>query len=316
MTMNDDGASTVPDRREWLLQRGELTAVIRELGATLRALTFDGGDLIDGFGADEDPTSARGQVLAPWPNRLAGGSYDFEGRNGAASLNDPAHHAAIHGLVRELPFCLIQVSEDRLVLEVELQPTAAYPFSLRLRIEYRLRHDGLEVRSEATNIGSERCPFALGFHPYLSVGASLDSATLISPGRTVLEVDELLIPTGGVRDVAGTVFDFNQPRRIGDLVLDTAFTQLERDEAGRATVRLVGADGEPQVLLWLDSSFSYLQIFTGDTVGDPSRCGQSSGGGANDESAQRFPQPGGSHRSRPWRDLGGSLWDRAGETVT
>ena len=55
------------------------------------------------------------------------------------------------------------------------------------------------------------------------------------------------------------------PRRIGDLKIDYAFTDLARDAKGRAWMRLTGPDGGV-VGLWVDGSYRYLEVFTGDTL--------------------------------------------------
>jgi aldose 1-epimerase len=49
------------------------------VGATLRAYTVGGRDVLDGFGLDERSDGGRGQVLIPWPNRLRDGRYEWDG---------------------------------------------------------------------------------------------------------------------------------------------------------------------------------------------------------------------------------------------
>ena len=50
-----------------------------------------------------------------------------------------------------------------------------------------------------------------------------------------------------------------------------AFTDLARDDDGRARVRLRDPDGDAAVTLWVDESYRYLMLFTGDTLPDVSR---------------------------------------------
>jgi aldose 1-epimerase len=71
-------------------------------------------------------------------------------------------------------------------------------------------------------------------------------------------------------DDAGPL-DFRSPRELGDAVLDHCFTDLERDEDGLARVRLDTAGGGPQASLWVDASFDYLMLFTGDTLAPDAR---------------------------------------------
>jgi aldose 1-epimerase len=153
-------------------------------------------------------------------------------------------------------------------MEHTLEPQEGYPFSLALGVEYSLGDVGLTVRTTATNVGSRPCPYGAGAHPYLTVGSErVDTATLHIPASTVLQADERGLPVGEL-PVEGTVYDFRRPRPIGGTVLDHAFTGLERGSDGRARVEL---DGERSVSLWVDESYAYLMVFTGDPLPDVSR---------------------------------------------
>jgi aldose 1-epimerase len=48
--------------------------------------------------------------------------------------------------------------------------------------------------------------------------------------------------------------------------LDHAFTDLERDQDGLARVELRDPDRGMQVSLWVDQSYPYLMIFSGDSL--------------------------------------------------
>ena len=69
----------------------------------------------------------------------------------------------------------------------------------------------------------------------------------------------------------GTEFDFRAGRPIGDTKLDNAFTELERGEDGRARVSLSDPDSGRAVTLWVDGSYGYLMLFTGDPLPDVNR---------------------------------------------
>jgi aldose 1-epimerase len=64
--------------------------------------------------------------------------------------------------------------------------------------------------------------------------------------------------------VAGSEVDFRRSRAIGALKLDHAFTDLQRDADGTARVTL--RHGRQQLVIQLDRSFEYVQVFTGDTL--------------------------------------------------
>jgi aldose 1-epimerase len=148
-------------------------------------------------------------------------------------------------------------------MAIALQPLPGYPFALQLRIAYALGEDGLVVTTTATNAGPTACPFGAGQHPYLSPGTGLiDECTLQLPaGGRILTDPERMLPTEW-EPLDGGDCDFREPRRIGPAEIDSAFTDLERDSAGRATVRLAGPDGARE--LWVGEAYPILQLYTGD----------------------------------------------------
>jgi aldose 1-epimerase len=90
------------------------------------------------------------------------------------------------------------------------------------------------------------------------------------PGRTVLRCDERGLPVG-TEAVQDTEYDFRQPRQIGSTMMDHAFTDLVRDEDGLARVELRDPDHGTAVSLWVDASYPFLMLFTGDTLPDVRR---------------------------------------------
>ena len=129
----------------------------------------------------------------------------------------------------------------------------------------------LRVKTTTTNLGSERCPFGRGAHPYLTLGtATIDRLFLTLPAGTVLQSDQRGLPIDS-KAVDGSNYDFRQSRPIGSTVLDHAFTDLQRDENGIACAKLRDPDTGIQVSLWVDHSYPYLMLFSGDPLANVSR---------------------------------------------
>lgn len=248
------------------IRAGEQRVVVVTVGAGLRAYTAAGRDVLDGYDEHEMATAGRGQVLIPWPNRLEDGSYEFAGERHQLPLTEPSTGNAIHGLVRWVAWTVVERDDDRVALAHTLHPQPGYPFSLELEIEYALGEAGLRVTTTATNVGPSACPYGCGAHPYLTLGTpTVDSIVLRAPGRNVTHFDERGLPldTG---PVDGTDYDFREPRAIGTTKLDNAYTDLARDADGLARVELRRPDGAGSLSLWLDESYPYLQLFTGDPL--------------------------------------------------
>lgn len=266
-TTLDPGPSTPASGTQVHLRAGALTATIAQVGASLRELSVDGQAVALSHGDDEIAEYAEGQVLMPWPNRVAGGSYEFDGERNQLPLTEPEAGNAIHGLARWMAWDISQAGPHEARLSVVVHPQAGYPFRLEVTVAYALSGGGLTVTTTARNRRGRALPYGCGFHPYLTVGTGVvDDALLGIPAGIVLAVDDGGIPTGDRRAVGQTPCDFRVPRAIGDVQLDTVFGDLERDEAGRATVTLAAPDGGRAVGVWMDEAHPYVMAFTGDPL--------------------------------------------------
>ena len=265
-------AQIPPSGRQYTISHGSKEAVITEVGAGLRAFTVDGEDVIDGYPVDEMSSVARGAPLLPWPNRLRDGRYEFLGATYQTAITEVARGNAIHGLTRWRDWTGSQQAEDRVVMSLLLHPQDGYPFTLSLSIDYQLSDAGLTVRTTARNEGDQPLPYGAGHHPYLTVGTDrIDQALLKLPALLRLEVDDRQIPTGRLSPVAGTELDFLELRPIGATRLDTPFTSLVPDTDGLTRVLMQSPDGRRRLVLWMDQAYSYVMVYTGDTIADTQR---------------------------------------------
>lgn len=255
------------------LRQGDQRLTVVEVGAGIRSYQVGDWQIFDGYAEQEMCTAARGQPLIPWPNRLRDGEYTFNGTRHQLALTEPERHNAIHGLVRWANWSLADFDDAHAVLDVLLHHHPGYPFSLHLGIEYALEKEaaGFTVTTTATNVGEQPCPYGAGAHPYLTVAPGVvDDNILSAPGRRRFVSDGQAIPVA-CEGVAGSPYDFTQPRRIGETQLDTSFTDLDRDADGLARVRLESPDGSRSATLWMDATYRYVMLFTGDSLPHPER---------------------------------------------
>src|SRR5262249_49675138 len=156
---------------------------------------------------------------------------------------EPEAHNAIHGLVRWANWSVVDRAADRVRMRYVVHPQPGWPGTLEISIAYALTDSGIAVQTTATNIGSRSCPYGAGQHPYLTLGTdTIDSLVLQSPGRRYLESDERGIPVAS-HPVAGTRFDYTEPRELGPDKLDAGYTDLDRDADGYARVQVHSVDG-------------------------------------------------------------------------
>jgi len=262
--------TTPPSGQQFEISHGEQRATVVEVGAGIRAYAVAGRPVLEDYPLDAICDGAHGAVLIPWPNRLADGRYRFEESDHQLPLSEPERGNAIHGLLRWRNWSALERTAERVVMGIRLHPLPGYPFTLEVQIAYELGDDGLVVSTSATNAGERPCPYGAGQHPYLSPGSgSIDDCVLRLPASTRILADaERQLPTG-TEPVAGTPLDFRDGRRLEGLRVDAAFTDLSREDSGRAVSRLACADGAT-VELWVDESYAVIELFTGDTL-SPSR---------------------------------------------
>jgi len=254
-----------PSGEQFEISGGGYRAVVTECGAGLRLLEHDGRSLVDGYDETAMASGGRGQLLMPWPNRIRDGQYAVGERQLQLPLSEPARHNASHGLVRWVAWRVEEHVASSLTMHYRLMAQTGYPWTLDVSARYELGADGLRVTQGATNLATEPAPYAQGAHPYLTVGLGpCDGWELTLPaGTRALSDPERKLPTGR-EPVTGTPFDFREPRAIGGTVIDHAFTDLARDDAGRATVELRDPATGHAAALWVDEAHPWLMVFTAD----------------------------------------------------
>jgi aldose 1-epimerase len=257
-----------------IVHAGQALTVV-EVGGGIRQYQAGDRPVLDGYPEEEISSGGRGQLLLPWPNRLAGGRYTWAGRTYQVPLNEPEEGNAIHGLVRWANWSVTASGEGEAVARHRLYPQPGWGWILDLEVRYGLGENGLEVATSARNVSADSagaCPIAFGWHPYIDAfGMLADDTVLTIPASLAYQSDDRGVPTLRV-EVDGTDSDFRGRRKIGSSVLDTAFTGFERDAAGRATVQVRPAGDLPGgVDLWMGPEYTHLMVFTGDTLSDPAR---------------------------------------------
>ncbi|PSK96832.1 aldose 1-epimerase [Murinocardiopsis flavida] len=248
------------------LTAGHYRAVVHPYGAALCALEYAGRDLVWGYDPGGAPAFSQGQLLLPWPNRIADGRYTFGGAEHRLPLNEPQRHNAIHGLVSDRMWRTVDAGPAAARFTVGIDAPAGYPFQVECTAAYALDPEqGLTLALGGRNTGAVPAPFGAGSHFYLTVGQVLDHTVLRLPAGRRLPVDERrLLPTGAPVPVAHPGDDFRDPRPLGAASFDTAFTDLRRGADGAAWTVLSG--GGHAVGLWADAAYPWLQVFSSDPI--------------------------------------------------
>ncbi|GAA3582345.1 aldose 1-epimerase family protein [Klugiella xanthotipulae] len=248
----------------------EWRAVVTERAAGLRILTADGIDLVEPFPAEQMPPFAAGIVLVPWPNRVRDGVWHLHGAAQQLDLTEVSRGNAIHGLLRNAPYRVVDRSAASLTLGAPLYPQHGYPFRLDTRVTYELVGDGIRVTHAIQNLSDAPAPVALGAHPFLRIGGvPTGELTLTVNAHTVYTTDSRMNVTGS-RPVEGSDRDLRGGVRVsalaeavgesGALGIDAGFGGLEQRD-GVTEHTLTAPDGR-RLTVWGDQNIRCVQVFT------------------------------------------------------
>ncbi|MHB1262353.1 MAG: aldose epimerase family protein [Thermoplasmatota archaeon] len=260
------------DHPELTLVSGDLRATVSPFGASLRRLWVERSghpphDLLWGYSGTANKKGGQGDVLIPFPGRIAAGTYAFDGKRHELGKNDKDGPNAIHGFVRGKLWDVGPTGPNSAQFRTRIaaKDHPGYPFDLDVGVGYELLDTGLACAFVVHNAGDSPAPVGAGFHPYVAASAGLEGTVLGLPASQLVEFAGLL-PTGRVIDVPAGL-DFRQPRPVGPGRLNHCFTGLARDADGFARVGVGGVE------LWMDSSFQYVVLYTGDALEADARRG-------------------------------------------
>ncbi|MBT1171299.1 aldose 1-epimerase family protein [Bifidobacterium sp. SO4] len=256
--------------QQYSISYGDYAAVITELGATMRKVTYQGKNVIVPLGPDDPVTCCHGQLLVPFPNRIAGGTYEFEGKTYTLPIDEHDRNTAIHGYGYRAFWKLESLTETSVTQSWRAPFLLGYPFDVTVTATHELDADGLHITVTAQNDGDVDAPWALAIHPWLDngfngYGDEIDGHNaqchLTVPADTHVTVDENLIPTG-TEPVAGTKYDLNDNPLLVNQPFDDAWTDLRHDEDGSVTATFTRPDGLV-IKVGGDETITSFQVCTG-----------------------------------------------------
>lgn len=244
-------------------ENGLIEAQIARVGAALRYLAIDGLQLVEPGEFGSLSPFCEGVIMSPWPNRIDGGRWQYQGRTLELPINLHEQQNANHGLLMDVAYDVVEHSESSVTLGALIHARLGYPFNVYTTVSYELVESGVKISHTAVNHSSADAPYALGGHPYFKIaGVATEDLFLRSDAETVLVVDERQIPTGTM-PTAHSRFDMRSGVRVGDNFYDHDFTDLPRDAEGLAHTYLTAADGRG-FDIWQDAEFKHVVIFTPD----------------------------------------------------
>jgi len=182
----------------------------------------------ENFASGQERASGSGTpLLFPFPGRIGGARYEFEGKQYELPAGD-AFGNALHGYAFDRPWRVLKATGDAVLAEfaasTDAPETLAYwPSDYRLRVRYQIASGKLTSHVEYTNTGDANLPCAFGTHAYfripLSDQGSAASTIITAPVDRQWDMQDML-PTVPARDIdAHTPLAQGVP--LGELSFDT-----------------------------------------------------------------------------------------------
>ena len=270
-----------------------VSARILSYGATLQSLIAPdragrGADVVLGYddlASYVDHPNYFGVTVGRYANRIGGGRFDLDGKSYRLPQNDGANslHGGGHGF-DTAAWRVVSVHGGpaaQAVLGLQSPDgDAGYPGTLDVTVTYALDDDGALTIAYAASTDKPTVVNITNHAIFNLAGEGAAGGVLAHrltvPATAITPVDAARIPTGALRPVAGTAFDFRRPRVIAEAVRDGRDAQIRIGrgydhnfalDAGLTTTPKLAARLEDPLsgrVLEVLSTEPGLQVYTGN----------------------------------------------------
>lgn len=177
-----------------------------------------GCDSVDKYIAQ---TAHFGGIVGRYANRIAHGSFQLDGHTYSIPKNDGDN--ALHGGIRgfdKVVWTAKEVPDGIELTYVSKDGDQGFPGTLTTNVRYTLNGGALRIEYSATT--DKDTVLNLTNHSYFNLagqgnGDILHHVLKIDASR-MTPVDATLIPTGELKSVEGTPFDFRTPHAVGERI--------------------------------------------------------------------------------------------------
>ncbi|MCR5150873.1 MAG: galactose mutarotase [Clostridiales bacterium] len=194
-------------------------------GATVQSIrTKDkngvSGDILIGFDTmegHENYSANQGMTIGRYANRISG-SFTLDGVKYELSKNEKGiTNLHSDGEASQRVWSAIIADDNRLEMSLKSPDmTSGFPGNIDMTVTFTLFEDN-SLRIDYYAKADKATPINMTNHAYFNLGGSEDilDTVLTINADSFTPTDENSIPTGEIRSVEGTAFDFRKPKKIG-----------------------------------------------------------------------------------------------------
>ncbi|MGK7391335.1 MAG: aldose epimerase family protein [Candidatus Cyclobacteriaceae bacterium M2_1C_046] len=210
-----------------------------------------------------------GAIIGRYGNRIAKGKFTLNGNEYILVRNNGENH--LHGGEKGFDkrvWTVEDTFQTRDIVGLKLKYISpdeeeGYPGTLTSFVTYSFSDDGLDIAYEATT--DKPTIVNLTHHSYFNLSGNVKEDILnhklkINAGH-FLPVDSTSIPTGDIRPVEGTPFDFTSPKKIGQEI-NVNNKQLENANGYDHNWVLNGEGMKKAASLYHSESGRYMEVYT------------------------------------------------------
>ncbi len=245
-------------------EKGEIGIDIFPEKGLVVDIILQGVSLLKGLNTKEDyeqNPSYISSILAPFPNRLKEGKFTFQDKTYQFPINDTNFNNALHGIDTDSGFKLVsEEAGSSLNLSLEYQYDGSkdyFPFPYLIRLDVSIDSYKCQLGFEIQNTGSTKAPLGIGWHPYFTLGQSVNECDLCIPKCKKVEMDDAMIPTGKTSPYK----EYTKCKPVKDVSFDTAFL-IEKDTDFTSVILENNTHKMRYYQETKPNKFNYLQIYT------------------------------------------------------
>lgn len=252
-------------------------------------------DIVGGYDCIDSYVKAdgyQGALIGRFGNRINNGKFTLDGKTYSLFVNEKEKSNHLHGGEYGFDKKIWEVTEKdgdepELLLHI-LSPNGdeGYPGNLDLTVTYSLTaQNGLKIRYYATT--DKKTLINLTNHTYFNLrgyaSGSILPMCLMIDADSYIPTDEELVPTGEIKSVEGTPFDFRTPKKIGqdinandkDLLIAGGYDHCFNFVGGKSETPIKRAelyDEESGRVMEVITNQPCVQLYTGNFLDSSEIC--------------------------------------------